>query len=172
MPYYFRKTVTQRWLHICMYLLLGCWLGIYIIQPYMYRIHNRTIADVRDKIGKIMYHIAEDYIGETAPHELADSAIRNMLSQLDPHSTYLNGQGLSTGNTQLRGQLEGIGIEFSLLHNIIYVVAVVSDGPSEKVGILPGDKIIEINHRNIIFFLQNAILSPKLRLCFSNFMNS
>jgi carboxyl-terminal processing protease len=72
-----------------------------------------------------------------------------MLSELDPHSSYLSAKDQVAANEDLRGNFEGIGIEFNIFHDTLTVVAALSGGPSESVGIRAGDKIVKVNETNI-----------------------
>jgi carboxyl-terminal processing protease len=76
---------------------------------------------------------------------LTEAAIRGMLKELDPHSTYLNKEEVKAMNEPLQGNFDGIGISFNMLTDTLYVMEVISGGPSQKVGIMPGDKIIYVN---------------------------
>src|SRR5690554_4266451 len=87
-----------------------------------------------------------------------------MLSELDPHSSYLNEEDVKAMNEPLQGNFDGIGISFNMLTDTLYVMEVISGGPSQKVGILPGDKIIfvddiliagvEMNNQDVIKMLR------------------
>lgn len=89
------------------------------------------------------------YVDDTNTKELTEAAIRAMLSELDPHSTYLNEEEVKAMNEPLQGNFDGIGISFNMLTDTLYVMEVISGGPSQKVGILPGDKIIYVDNKLI-----------------------
>lgn len=89
------------------------------------------------------------YVDDTNAKELTEAAIRAMLSELDPHSTYLNEEEVKAMNEPLQGNFDGIGISFNMLTDTLYVMEVISGGPSQKVGILPGDKIIYVDNKLI-----------------------
>ncbi|MDD5570430.1 MAG: S41 family peptidase [Bacteroidales bacterium] len=84
------------------------------------------------------------YVDSTKPVKLTESAIIGMLKELDPHSAYLSKDEVIEANEPLQGSFDGIGIQFQLLNDTIFVVAVITGGPSEKLGILSGDKIVKI----------------------------
>lgn len=86
------------------------------------------------------------YVDDTDGKALTEAAIRAMLSELDPHSTYLNEEEVKAMNEPLQGNFDGIGISFNMLTDTLYVMEVISGGPSQKVGILPGDKIIYVDN--------------------------
>ena len=89
--------------------------------------------------------ISNFYVDETDPQKLAEDAIKGMLLQLDPHSTYTNAKETKAMNEPLQGDFEGIGVQFNIIDDTLSVVQTVVNGPSEKVGILSGDRIITVN---------------------------
>jgi carboxyl-terminal processing protease len=80
-----------------------------------------------------------------AEDEIVESVIEDILAKLDPHSAYINAENSEYMNAQLQGNFDGIGIEFNIFHDTINVVSPLSGGPSEKLGIKSGDKIIRVN---------------------------
>lgn len=101
------------------------------------------------KFQTLLYFIEHMYVDSVDGNELVESAIRSMLQDLDPHSTYLSKEDLQAANEPLDGNFEGIGIQFNILKDTIFVVAPIAGGPSEKVGIMAGDKIVEIEGENV-----------------------
>lgn len=89
--------------------------------------------------------IDKEYVDAIDSDSLSDLAIEAVLSKLDPHSTYIPPTDLQAVNEDMEGNFEGIGIEFSVQNDTINVVSVISGGPSDKAGILPGDRIITID---------------------------
>ena len=85
------------------------------------------------------------YVDDVDNKQLAEAAIRGMLRELDPHSTYLNEEEVKAMNEPLQGNFEGIGISFNMVTDTLYVMEVIGGGPSQKVGIMPGDKFIFVN---------------------------
>ncbi|MBK5195606.1 MAG: S41 family peptidase [Proteiniphilum sp.] len=85
------------------------------------------------------------YVDDVDSKQLTEAAIRGMLKELDPHSSYLNEEEVRAMNEPLQGNFDGIGISFNMLTDTLYVMEVISGGPSQKVGIMPGDKIIYVN---------------------------
>ena len=76
---------------------------------------------------------------------MVESAIKGMLEELDPHSTYSNAEEVKKMNEPLQGNFDGIGIQFNLAEDTLFVIQPVSGGPSEKVGLRAGDRIVEVN---------------------------
>lgn len=98
------------------------------------------------KFREVVTHVERDYVDEVDVDELVESAISNMLEQLDPHTVYIPAEEAKIAKSQLEGEFEGVGIEFNILKDTIFVVSPISGGPSEKVGLLTGDKIVKINN--------------------------
>jgi len=98
-----------------------------------------------DKMIRALQIVRSDYIEQVGDVELVENAIRGMLRELDPHSVYLNAEELRQANEPLMGSFDGIGVQFNIIHDTIVVISAVPGGPSERVGILPGDKIVTIN---------------------------
>jgi len=97
------------------------------------------------KVSIAMAAIENLYVDSVNSDKLAEDAITGLLEKLDPHSAYLTADEVKKANEPLQGNFDGIGIQFNMYTDTLYVVQVISGGPSEKVGILPGDKIIFVN---------------------------
>ena len=98
-----------------------------------------------EKIATAVQLINYFYVEKVDQGKLADDAIVNMLKELDPHSVYISKKEVDETNEPLVGNFEGVGIQFQLFHDTIMVISPVPGGPSDKLGILAGDKIIRIN---------------------------
>lgn len=99
------------------------------------------------KFADILNIINSEYVDTVNTDKLVEGAINKMLEELDPHSAYIPAKDLSVAKSQLEGDFEGVGIEFHILKDTIYVVAPISGGPSEQVGLKSGDKIIEVDDK-------------------------
>ncbi len=89
--------------------------------------------------------IANLYVDKVDENKLVEEAIVRMLAQLDPHSTYSDAEEVKKMNEPLIGNFEGIGVQFNMVEDTLFVIQPVSKGPSEKVGILAGDRIVAVN---------------------------
>jgi carboxyl-terminal processing protease len=98
-----------------------------------------------NKIAQAEKYIEACYVDTVNPDKLAEEAIKAMLATLDPHSTYSDPEETKELTTPLDGSFSGIGIQFNMLNDTLYVIQTTSGGPSEKVGILPGDRLIQAN---------------------------
>ena len=97
------------------------------------------------KFKEILTYVQHDYVDEVDTDELVETAINKMLEKLDPHSVYIPAKDLELAKSQLEGEFEGIGIEFNIIKDTIYVVAPLSGGPSEEAGLASGDKIVKVD---------------------------
>ena len=108
---------------------------------------NSLIAQNNQAVRKLQmaeFAISRLYVDEVNEEELVEKAITSMLEELDPHSTYTNAKEARKMNEPLEGEFEGIGIQFQMMEDTLLVVQPVSGGPSEKVGILAGDRITAV----------------------------
>ena len=93
--------------------------------------------------------ITNFYVDSVNEQKLAEDAIRGMLEKLDPHSTYTDAKETKAMNEPLQGDFEGIGVQFNMIEDTLVVIQPVVNGPSQKVGILAGDRIISVNDSTI-----------------------
>ena len=106
---------------------------------------NKNIDRDTKKMLRLMYMINNYYVDTTNMPKLTEAAIEGMLKELDPHSTYIPKKEVQKMNEPLQGNIIGIGVTFQMLNDTIHVMDVVADGPAEKVGMFPGDKIVKVN---------------------------
>lgn len=97
------------------------------------------------KLSMALFAISNLYVDSTDETKLVEDAIVGMLEKLDPHSNYLDPEETKEMTEPLEGNFDGIGIQFNMLTDTLYVIQVISGGPSEKVGLMAGDRIIEVN---------------------------
>lgn len=102
-----------------------------------------------EKFSTLLYYIENMYVDSVNSTELVETAIRNMLEDLDPHSLYIPPEEVQAANEPLNGSFDGIGIQFNILRDTIFVVAPISGGPSEALGIRSGDKIVEVDGESV-----------------------
>ena len=98
-----------------------------------------------NKINGLLRIIEDQYVDTVNMSELIDDAMPQILRELDPHSSYIPAKDLQAVNDDLRGSFSGIGVQFTIQQDTIHISDVISGGPSEKVGIMPGDRIVEID---------------------------
>jgi carboxyl-terminal processing protease len=102
-------------------------------------------SDAMRKLQMAEFAIARFYVDSVDEKRLVDEAIIKMLAQLDPHSTYSSAEEVKKLNEPLQGNFEGIGVQFQMVEDTLMVIQPVSGGPSERVGILAGDRITAVN---------------------------
>ena len=108
------------------------------------------LADSDRKLNTILNLIQQEYVDTVDIDELVENSISKILTNLDPHSMYISAKELSSVNDELEGNFSGIGISFMVMSDTIRIIEVISGGPSEKVGLLPGDRIVAINDTSCI----------------------
>lgn len=106
---------------------------------------NVKPAETTQKMATTMYLIDNFYVDEADMAKLTEEAIVSMLKSLDPHSAYIAAKDVRKANEELVGSFEGIGVTFQILRDTILVVSAVPGGPSEKVGVMAGDRIITVD---------------------------
>lgn len=116
------------------------------------------------KFDALLQYINYAYVDTTNENKIVEDAIVAALKELDPHSVYISSDEVKKMNEPLVGNFEGIGVQFNILNDTLIVVSPIAGGPSEKVGILAGDKIVAVNGENIAGIgLKNSDVQDKLR---------
>lgn len=103
-----------------------------------------------DKLREIFSLIESDYVDRVDIDSLIEESIPQLLTNLDPHTAYIPASELEKVNSELDGSFSGIGISFQVMNDTITVLEVISGGPSEKVGLQPGDRIVEVNDTSMV----------------------
>ncbi len=124
-------------------------------------------ADSNEDLQKLthaVYFTSHFYVDSVKISKLVDDAIVGMLEQLDPHSTYIPKDEVKKMNEPLDGSFDGIGVQFQMVEDTLLVVQTISGGPSEKVGIMAGDRIVFVNDTTIAGVkMQNTDIMHRLR---------
>jgi carboxyl-terminal processing protease len=129
-------------------LALSLALGVFIGKYFPRQDNFLQLSNIRsrnDKLNSILNIIESDYVDSVNRKDLVETAIPAILKKLDPHSVYIPAKDLARANEPLQGNFEGIGISFNMLTDTILVISTIPGGPSEKLGLLPGDKILYVN---------------------------
>lgn len=98
-----------------------------------------------NKLNALLRIIDDQYVDTVNMGELVEEAMPRILSELDPHSSYIPAKDLEAVNADLKGSFSGIGIQFTIQNDTIHVNSVIQGGPSEKVGLMAGDRIVEVD---------------------------
>lgn len=101
------------------------------------------------KLANVYWLIDSEYVDSVDYNKITEKAIIATLSELDPHSSYLTAKEVKASNESLGGSFEGIGITYNVIEDTLVVIQTIADGPSEKVGIMAGDRFIEVNDTTI-----------------------
>lgn len=130
-------------------LIIGILLGILLSGT----LQNKNLFSKKNqgynKINDVINFVLQDYVDTVSINKLQEKAITGMLESLDPHSVYISSEEFNEANDPLMGNFEGIGVQFKIQNDTIMVVNTVSGGPSEKVGIRAGDRIVKVDGKNV-----------------------
>jgi carboxyl-terminal processing protease len=97
------------------------------------------------KMNMAQWAIQNLYVDKLDENKLVEDAIEGILKKLDPHSSYMNVQEVKEMNEPLQGNFDGVGIQFNMMNDTLFVIQTITGGPSEKVGIMAGDRILVVN---------------------------
>lgn len=141
----------------------GWLLTLPILTQAQQRPAQPTTFTQGDRIDEILTYINKMYVDDVKEKELMDAAIVAMLEKLDPHSTYISKEEVDDANQSINGSFVGIGIRFQILKDTLMVVETIPGGPSEKLGIRAGDKILNIDGQSVAGVgLKNSQVREKL----------
>ncbi len=109
---------------------------------------NQIFATPDSKVEQLLDLMENQYVDALNMDSITDEVMTDLVKRLDPHSAYIPKKDLELVNSELSGSFSGIGVQFTIQNDTIHIVAVISGGPSEGVGVLAGDKIITVNDSN------------------------
>lgn len=136
--------------------------AMFIGTQYNSLISGTSIYEQIKKFNEVIAYTERFYVEEVNSEKLIEEAIKGMLNSLDPHSVYISQRQMQRVEEEFRGSFEGIGIQFEILRDTINVVTPISGGPSDRLGIQSGDRIIKIDSEPAIK-LNNEDVQSKLR---------
>ena len=147
-------------------LVIGISLGYFLNQ----RINGKSISlnhnasSTTDKISSLLDYIEYQYVDTINKEDLVEKTVTSMLQSLDPHSSYIAAKEFESVNEPLEGNFDGIGVEFNIIKDTIRVIATIEGGPSEKIGVRAGDKIIKVDGKKVAGIkITNKQVFEKLR---------
>lgn len=123
---------------------------------------SKNAAEQLQKLNSFYRYLHGMYVDSLDMKPIVESAIRGMLAELDPHSTYLDAEEMKASQESDKGEFSGIGIQYNIHNDSIVVVSVVPQGPAERTGLLPNDRIVEIDGESVVGIKQSDVPS-KLR---------
>lgn len=107
--------------------------------------HIGVINNSSNKINTLLRIVSDSYVDTVKISDMVENTMPVILSELDPHSSYIPAKNLEEVNSELKGHFSGIGIQFSIQNDTIHIGSVIQGGPSEKVGLMAGDRIVEVD---------------------------
>lgn len=142
---------TNRWMPIIMAtcVILGIFIGTFYTSHFAGNRLN-IINSGSNRLNNLLNIIDDQYVDKVNIDSLVDYAIPQILSELDPHSVYINAKDVQAANDDLRGSFSGVGIEFTIRQDTIHVQNVIKNGPAERAGILAGDKIVSVDGKPFV----------------------
>jgi len=130
------------WMALCV--VLGIFVGTFYANHFS---GNRLsiINSNGSKLNNLLHTISDMYVDTVDMNDLVEKAIPQILSELDPHSTYISAKDVQIATDDLKGSFSGVGIEFTIRQDTIRVQNVINNGPAERAGLIAGDKIVEVD---------------------------
>jgi len=130
------------WMALCV--VLGILVGTFYANHFS---GNRLsiINSNGSKLNNLLHYVNDMYVDTVDMNDLVEKAMPQILSELDPHSTYIAAKDVQIANDDLKGSFSGVGIEFTIRQDTIRVQNVISNGPAERAGLVAGDKIVEVD---------------------------
>ena len=122
---------------------MGC--GIFIGRY----VTTRSLTAKEEKLRTVLRLIQSDYVDPLDMDSLIEATFPDLLSSLDPHSAYIPAEELQAVNDDLQGSFSGVGVSFQIINDTVQVIEVIPGGPAEKVGLLPGDRIVKADTVNM-----------------------
>jgi len=141
-------------LYLFLLLAAGICLGMFFNKTAS-RLKQEAAPVEFSKFDEVMWYVDKHYVDTIDQQQLEDEAVATMIEDLDPHSIYISQDEFNTVNDPLLGSFEGIGVQFRIENDTVAIVNVIKGGPSEKVGIMAGDRFVTVN--------DSLVASPKLK---------
>lgn len=145
------KQYTTRFLPI--YISLAIVVGIFIGSFYANHFSGRRISLINTSSNKLsdLLHIIEDqYVDTVQINDIVEKALPQILKELDPHSTYISAAEVESSMQDLKGSFSGIGVQFTIYDDTVRIVKVIEGGPSERVGLKAGDRIVSVDGKTYV----------------------
>ncbi|HWS00032.1 MAG TPA: S41 family peptidase, partial [Prolixibacteraceae bacterium] len=158
-----RKLSTWMPVIIAVTLIFGVWLGI--------KLQNRKIGALipsqlnkKSKLDLVISLVEGNYVDTVNSRKMVEEAIPEVLKHLDPHTTYIPARDMQGVAEEMSGNFGGIGVQFSIQNDTVMVIDVISGGPSQKLGIRAGDRIVRVDDSTLVGKnVKNELVFKKLR---------
>lgn len=130
---------------IPMILCIGIIGGIFIGKS----IFDRPLNKAEQKLQAMMSLIDHEYVDDISLDSIMEGTYAGLMAMLDPHSVYIPANDVEAVTDELEGSFSGVGVSFQIISDTVNIIEIVAGGPAERVGLRPGDKIIEVNHKDL-----------------------
>lgn len=137
---------------------VGILLGLFYSSHFTNGRLNIINGGGANKLGNLLDAIQNSYVDDVSMDTIIEDAIPLILKELDPHSSYISAADAESANDELKGSFSGIGVSFSMQKDTVTVMQVIKGGPSEKVGLLPGDRIITANNDTLVGMINTDVM--------------
>ncbi len=128
---------------------IAAFLILFGINYYKGEQNDKDFSNQNSKLEEVLYYINKNYVDTVNKDQLMEKAIQSMLESLDPHSTYATAEQNKAQQESLDGAFEGVGIQFNIMNDTVMVVNAIAGGPSDKVGIRAGDRIVMVDNQKV-----------------------
>jgi carboxyl-terminal processing protease len=125
-------------------MMAGAVIGFLAYQVTLNKTRKPAVAAI-SKFDEVLYYLNAAYVDSVNAEKIEQAAIVSMMDELDPHSQYISLEEFNAVNDPLLGSFEGIGVQFRIVEDTVTIVNTIKGGPSEKVGIMAGDRIVYVN---------------------------
>jgi carboxyl-terminal processing protease len=158
------KFTKSPYVWLPLWIAIGIAVGIFIGNTFSIFKSRHSLFNRGDKLEAVLEYINDSYVDSINLQELVEDAIPNLITGLDPHSTYISAKDLDMVNEDLEGHFSGIGVQFSILNDTIVVISVIPGGPSSAAGIVAGDRIVKVEGKDFVGkTLTNELVMRNLR---------
>lgn len=124
--------------------IIGIIIGVFFTSRFAGK-RLSIVNESTNKLTELLYIINNSYVDTINIDELVEEGIPKFVEGLDPHSSYIKAENVEKANEDLKGSFSGVGVQFMIKNDTVHITNVIKGGPSEKVGILPGDRIVTID---------------------------
>lgn len=145
------KQYTSRFLPI--YIAIAVVVGIIIGSFYANHFAGRRVSLINtssNKLSDLLHIIDDQYVDTVQMSDLVEKALPQILKELDPHSTYISADEVEASMQDLKGSFSGIGVQFTIYDDTVRIVKVIEGGPSQRVGLMPGDRIVAVDGKTFV----------------------
>lgn len=149
--YNHKKSTIYLPIAFALVLIIGFLLGATLIRVSSINKNIKILQNLQSKsydpVNDVMSYIVQDYVDSVDANKLQQYAIEGILENLDPHSQFIPAEEFNEVNEPLMGNFDGIGVQFRIENDSVYIINTIPGGPSEKVGIRAGDRIVKVNNK-------------------------